>query len=236
MTKSYVSESTFRLRFGLIGHSDHSELWGRLLGDTADRVSDHAHCSVLIVKQPENLPATKQRPVNIVNAESDYEQRSKKVSALEILDSRGNPTVSVTVSLSNGITASAGVPSGASTGIREAVELRDGDPKRYGGKGVLKAVANVNKVIAPKLKGKSPHAQKEIDELMCELDGTDTKSKLGANAILGVSMAVCRAAALDAGLPLYEHIRKLFGGKASAPYVLPAPMMNVLNGGRARDQ
>ena len=155
----------------------------------------------------------------------------QKVSALEILESRGNPTVSVTVSLSNGITALAGVPSGASTGIREAVELRDGDGKRYNGKGVLKAVANVNQVIAPKLKGKSPNAQKEIDELMCKLDGTDTKSKLGANAILGVSMAACRAAALDAGLPLYEHIRKLFGGKASAPYVLPAPMMNVLNGG-----
>jgi enolase len=155
----------------------------------------------------------------------------QKVSALEILDSRGNPTVSATVSLSNGVMASAGVPSGASTGIREAVELRDGDARRYGGKGVLKAVANVNQVIAPKLKGKSPHAQKQIDELMCELDGTDTKSKLGANAILGVSMAACRAAALDAGLPLYEHIRKLFGGKANAPYVLPAPMMNVLNGG-----
>jgi enolase len=157
--------------------------------------------------------------------------RIQIVSALEILDSRGNPTVSVTVGLSNGITASAGVPSGASTGIREAVELRDGDAKRYGGKGVLKAVANVNKVIAPKLQGKSPHAQKELDVLMCKLDGTDTRSKLGANAILGVSMAACRAAALDAGLPLYEHIRKLFGGKASAPYVLPAPMMNVLNGG-----
>ena len=155
----------------------------------------------------------------------------QKVSALEILDSRGNPTVSVTVSLSNGITASAGVPSGASTGIREAVELRDGDAKRHGGKGVLKAVANVNKVIGPKLKGKSPYAQKEMDELMCKLDGTDTKSKLGANAILGVSMAACRAAALDGELPLYEHIRKLFGGKAGAPYVLPAPMMNVLNGG-----
>ncbi len=155
----------------------------------------------------------------------------QKLSALEILDSRGNPTVSVTVSLSNDITATASVPSGASTGIKEAVELRDKDPKRYGGKGVLQAVANVNQVIAPKLKGKSPHAQKEIDDLMCKLDGTDTKAKLGANAILGASMAVCRAAALDAGVPLYAHIRKLFGGKASAPYVLPAPMMNVLNGG-----
>jgi enolase len=155
----------------------------------------------------------------------------KNITALEILDSRGNPTVMVSVVLNNGITASAGVPSGASTGIREAVELRDGDAKRYGGKGVLKAVANVNKVIAPKVKGKSPHAQQEIDDLMRKLDGTDTKAKLGANAVLGVSMAVCRAAALDAGMPLYAYIRKLHGGKASAPYVLPAPMMNVLNGG-----
>jgi enolase len=155
----------------------------------------------------------------------------KSTSALEILDSRGNPTVMVTVALNNGITATACVPSGASTGIREAVELRDGDAKRYGGKGVLKAVANVNKVIAPKLKGKSPPAQREIDALMCALDGTETKSKLGANAILGVSMAVSRAAALDAGLPLYAYIRKLHGSKARAQYVLPAPMMNVLNGG-----
>jgi enolase len=123
------------------------------------------------------------------------------------------------------------VPSGASTGIREAVELRDGDPKRYGGKGVLKAVANVNKIIAPKLKGKSPHAQLEIDDLMRKLDGTDTKARLGANALLGVSMAVCRAAALDSKIPLYAYIRKLHGGKVSAPFVLPAPMMNVVNGG-----
>ena len=100
----------------------------------------------------------------------------QSIAALEILDSRGNPTVMVTVALENGITASAGVPSGASTGIREAVELRDGDAKRYGGKGVLKAVANVNKIIAPKLKGKSPHAQREIDELLIKLDGTETKS------------------------------------------------------------
>ena len=155
----------------------------------------------------------------------------KSITALEILDSRGNPTVMVSVALNNGITASASVPSGASTGIREAVELRDGDAKRYGGKGVLKAVANVNKSIAPKLKGKSPHAQKEIDDLMRKLDGTETKARLGANAILGVSMAVCRAGALDAGVPLYAYIRKLHGGNASGPYVLPAPMMNVLNGG-----
>jgi enolase len=157
--------------------------------------------------------------------------RIQSIIAQEILDSRGNPTVMVTVALNNGITASACVPSGASTGIREAVELRDGDAKRYGGKGVLRAVANVNRIIAPKLKGQSTHAQKEIDDLMRQLDDTDTKSKLGANALLGVSMAVCRAAALDAGLPLYAYIHKLHGGKARAPYVLPAPMMNVLNGG-----
>jgi enolase len=153
----------------------------------------------------------------------------QKVSALEVLDSRGNPTVMVQVTLANGITGWACVPSGASTGTREAVELRDGDPKRYGGKGVLNAVANVNRVIAPKLKGKSPQAQRELDELMRQLDGTDTKSKLGANAILGVSMAICRAAAQDLGLPLYAYLRKLHKGKG--PYVLPAPMMNVLNGG-----
>jgi len=155
----------------------------------------------------------------------------QNITALEILDSRGNPTVMVNVALNNGITASACVPSGASTGIREAVELRDGDAKRFGGKGVLKAVANVNKIIAPNLKGKSPQTQKEIDDLMRQLDGTETKSKLGANALLGVSMAVCRAAALDSETPLYAYIRKLHGGKASAPYVLPAPMMNVVNGG-----
>jgi enolase len=127
----------------------------------------------------------------------------ESISALEILDSRGNPTVSVTVALSNGITASAGVPSGASTGENEAVELRDGDKKRYGGKGVLKAVGNVNKAIAPKLAGMEPSRQAEIDYWMIELDGTPNKGKLGANAILGVSMAVARAASLDAGLPLY---------------------------------
>lgn len=155
----------------------------------------------------------------------------EKINAQEILDSRGNPTVMVSLALNNGITVTACVPSGASTGIREAVELRDGDAKRFGGKGVLKAVANVNKIIAPKLKGKSPHAQKEIDDLMRKLDGTETKSKLGANAILGVSMAVCRAAALDSKIPLYAYICKLHGGKAAAPFVLPAPQMNVLNGG-----
>ena len=155
----------------------------------------------------------------------------QKVSALEILDSRGNPTVSVTVSLSNGITASAGVPSGASTGMSEAVELRDGDAKRYGGKGVLKAVANVNQVIAPKLKGKSPHAQKEIDELMCKLDGTERRRSSGRMPSWGSRWRRAGRRRWTRALPLYAHIRKLFGGKAGAPYVLPAPMMNVLNGG-----
>ena len=153
----------------------------------------------------------------------------EKISALEILDSRGNPTVSVTVALSNGITASAGVPSGASTGENEAVELRDGDKKRYGGKGVLKAVGNVNKIIAPKLAGMEPSRQAEIDYRMIELDGTPNKGKLGANAILGVSMAVARAASLDAGLPLYAYL----GGPGAV--ILPVPMMNILNGGKHAD-
>ena len=152
-----------------------------------------------------------------------------RIHAREILDSRGNPTIQVEVHLANGAVGQAAVPSGASTGENEAVELRDADPERYDGKGVLKAVANVNKRITPKLKGKSPHAQKEIDDLMRDLDGTENKSRLGANAILGVSMAVCRAAAMDSDLPLYDYIRKLHGGKG--PFVLPAPMMNVLNGG-----
>jgi enolase len=153
------------------------------------------------------------------------------ITALEILDSRGNPTVMVTVALDNGVSASACVPSGASTGSREAVELRDGDVRRFGGKGVLKAVENVNKTIAPALKGKSPDEQKEIDDLMRGLDGTENKGKLGANAILGVSMAVCRIAAMELRAPLYSYIRKLHQSKADNSYVVPAPMMNVLNGG-----
>lgn len=153
----------------------------------------------------------------------------ESLRALEILDSRGNPTIMVSVALDSGITTSACVPSGASTGIREAVELRDGDAKRYGGKGVLKAIRNVCEFIAPKVEKKSPQEQKEIDELMKGLDGTDTKSKLGANAMLGVSMAICRAAAADLKVPLYAYIRKLHGGEGS--FILPAPMMNVVNGG-----
>jgi enolase len=153
----------------------------------------------------------------------------EKIRALEILDSRGNPTLSVSVTLANGITASAGVPSGASTGENEAVELRDGDKKRYGGKGVLKAVANVNQLIAPKLTGLEPSRQAEIDYRMIELDGTPNKGKLGANAILGVSMAVARAASLDANLPLYAYL----GGPGAV--IVPAPMMNILNGGKHAD-
>jgi len=153
----------------------------------------------------------------------------KSVSAMEILDSRGNPTLKAYVTLSNGMTASAAVPSGASTGENEAVELRDGDKKRYGGKGVLKAVSNVNKLIAPKLIGKDPSNQAEIDKLMIKIDGTSNKGKLGANAILGVSMATTRAAAMAADLPLYEYL----GGVGAV--CLPVPMMNILNGGKHAD-
>ena len=151
------------------------------------------------------------------------------VNAMEILDSRGNPTVRVFCKLNNGIEASASVPSGASTGENEAVELRDGDKKRYGGKGVLKAVANVNDIIAPKLIGADPSRQAEIDRLMIGLDGTPNKGKLGANAILGVSMAVARAAAMAAELPLYQYL----GGVGAVR--LPVPMMNILNGGKHAD-
>jgi len=153
----------------------------------------------------------------------------KSVRAIEILDSRGNPTVRVVVSLDTGVMASASVPSGASTGENEAIELRDGDKKRYGGKGVLKAVANVNDVIAPAVCGMGPARQAEIDHTMIDLDGTPNKAKLGANAILGVSMAVARAAAIDAGLPLYAYL----GGTGA--FRLPVPMMNILNGGKHAD-
>ena len=158
----------------------------------------------------------------------------KSIKALEILDSRGNPTVRVKVTLTNGATGVASVPSGASTGIHEALELRDGDKKRYGGKGVLKAVNNVNKIIAPKLIGKDPTKQRQIDKLMIELDGTANKSKLGANAILGVSLACAQASSASQGLPLYRYLRKVF----RLPYRtwnLPMPTMNILNGGAHAD-
>lgn len=151
------------------------------------------------------------------------------VCAMEILDSRGNPTVRVFCKLDNGISVSASVPSGASTGENEAVELRDGDKKRYLGKGVLKAVKNVNETIAPKLVGMDPSQQAAIDRLMIELDATANKGKLGANATLGVSMAVARAAAVAADLPLYKYL----GGAGAVR--LPVPMMNILNGGKHAD-
>ncbi|HMM22360.1 MAG TPA: phosphopyruvate hydratase [Selenomonadales bacterium] len=153
----------------------------------------------------------------------------KAVKAMEILDSRGNPTVRVKVLLDNGIAASASVPSGASTGENEAIELRDGDRRRYGGKGVLKAVANVNDKIAPRLIGEEATAQSRVDRIMIELDGTPTKANLGANAILGVSMGVAKAAALAEGLPLYAYL----GGSEAVR--LPVPMMNILNGGKHAD-
>ena len=147
----------------------------------------------------------------------------------EILDSRGNPTVEVEVILESGVVGRAAVPSGASTGAHEAVELRDGDKERYLGKGVLQAVKNVNEIIAEQLIGYSVFDQVEIDELMIEIDGTPNKAKLGANAILGVSMAVAKAAAEELGVPLYKYL----GGFSARE--LPVPMMNILNGGEHAD-
>ena len=151
------------------------------------------------------------------------------IHAREILDSRGNPTVEVDVLLESGAFGRAAVPSGASTGVHEAVELRDGDKSRYEGKGVLKAVENVNTTIADAIIGMEAENQKEIDEAMIALDGTENKGKLGANAILGVSLAVAKAAAEEAGLPLYRYIGGAFA------HVLPVPMMNILNGGKHAD-
>ncbi len=147
------------------------------------------------------------------------------VHAREILDSRGNPTVETDVTLASGATGRAAVPSGASTGGHEAVELRDGDAQRFGGKGVLEAVRNVNDVIGPRLEGMAAEDQIAVDYAMLDLDGTPNKSHLGANGILSVSLAVARAAAADAGLPLYRYL----GGPLA--HVLPVPMMNILNGG-----
>jgi enolase len=155
--------------------------------------------------------------------------RIASVRAREILDSRGNPTVEVDVGLANGAFGRAAVPSGASTGTKEAVELRDGDGSRFMGKGVQRAVQNVNRTLAPKLKGMDPSHQADIDKLLIEIDGTDDKSRLGANALLGVSLAVAHAAAADADEPLYRHIG---GPKART---LPVPMMNILNGGAHAD-
>lgn len=153
------------------------------------------------------------------------DNKISSITAMEILDSRGNPTVRVFVQLENEITATASVPSGASTGENEALELRDDDAKRYAGKGVLKAVANVSEKIAPALIGIAAHEQSKIDRIMIDIDGTENKSKLGANAILGVSMAVARAAALAHKLPLYKYL----GGVGARR--IPVPCMNILNGG-----
>ncbi len=154
-----------------------------------------------------------------------------QIISQEILDSRGNPTVETQLTLDNGLTVSSAVPSGASTGSHEALELRDGDKARYGGKGVLTAVKNVNDLIAPEVIGMEVEQQAEIDNKMLQLDGTETKSKLGANAILSVSMAAVKAAALAKGWPTYKYVGSLFG-KSDDQYILPIPMMNVLNGGK----
>jgi enolase len=155
--------------------------------------------------------------------------RITEVRGREILDSRGNPTVEVDVLLDSGAQGRAAVPSGASTGTREAVELRDGEPQRYGGKGVLRAVEHVNTALRGAAVGQDPHDQAGLDTRMIELDGTDNKGRLGANAILGVSLAAARAAANDARLPLYRHLAQLTGGKHEP--VMPVPQMNIVNGG-----
>ena len=153
----------------------------------------------------------------------------REIKARQILDSRGNPTVEVDVTLESGALGRAAVPSGASTGKKEAIELRDGDKKRWMGKGVTKAVTNISKVIAPRLLGMDAFAQSSVDEAMVALDGTKTKGRLGANAILGVSLAVARAAAADSGQPLYRYL----GGPNARE--LPVPMMNIINGGAHAD-
>jgi enolase len=165
----------------------------------------------------------------IATMEIDMASRINHVHARQVLDSRGNPTVEVDVMLDSGVIGRAAVPSGASTGEHEAVELRDGDKGYYLGKSVLKAVANVNTTLAPMLKGRDPREQEKIDMLMLQADGTANKGKLGANGILGVSMAVARAAAADAKLPLFRYL-----GGASAR-TLPVPMFNILNGGKHAD-
>lgn len=160
----------------------------------------------------------------------------KSIHGREILDSRGNPTVEVDVTLDDGSFGRAAVPSGASTGTNEAVELRDGEKKRYGGKGVLKAVSNVNGEIAKALIGKSAESQKEIDDLLIALDGTENKARLGANAVLGISMAIAEANSRSRNIPLFEYVRGLSeslpAGRQGREYVLPLPQCNIINGGK----
>jgi enolase len=157
------------------------------------------------------------------------------IKAREVLDSRGNPTIQAEVTLSSGETGTAFAPSGASTGSREALELRDKDPLRYNGKGVLKAVAAVNSDILNKLKGMNALEQAVIDKAMIDLDGTDNKGTLGANAILAVSLANARAAAQSQKLPLYTYISELPGANTNGDYSMPVPMMNIINGGEHAD-
>jgi enolase len=171
----------------------------------------------------------KQKPT--AAAAEDSELKISQVQGREILDSRGNPTVEVDVTLESGAFGRAAVPSGASTGEREALELRDGDAARYGGKGVRKAVGNINQIIAKAIVNRE-FDQRGLDEAMIALDGTPTKSELGANAILGVSMAACRAEAAAKRLPLYRHLANLYGNDT---LTLPVPMMNILNGGAHAD-
>jgi enolase len=157
-----------------------------------------------------------------------------EITGREIIDSRGNPTVEVDVKLDDGALGRAAVPSGASTGSREALELRDGDKKRFDGKGVLKAVSNINDIIAPKLIGLEITKQQDIDDIMIKLDGTNFKSSLGANAILGVSLACAKAGSNSNKLPVYEYVREIYNIK-SDKYVLPVPLMNIINGGEHAD-
>ncbi|MDY2575173.1 MAG: phosphopyruvate hydratase, partial [Bacilli bacterium] len=155
------------------------------------------------------------------------EIKIKNIHAREILDSRGNPTIECEITLENGIKEASSVPSGASTGIYEAYELRDGDSNRYFGKGVLKAVNNINTIINETLKGRNVFNQEELDLLLIHLDGTENKSNLGANAILATSLAICQAGAKASNLEIYEYLNKM-----NDNYQIPRPMMNIINGGQ----
>jgi enolase len=177
-------------------------------------------------------PDLKEKGVATETKAGRYMSKIQNVQGREILDSRGNPTVEVTVKLESGVSATAAVPSGASTGVHEAVELRDNDAKRYQGKGVLKAIEHVNTVLAEAVIGMESGEQEAIDRKMIEVDGTENKGRLGANAILGISLAVARAAAQEASKPLYRHINALFGKRDIS---LPVPSFNVLNGGQHSD-
>lgn len=157
----------------------------------------------------------------------------QEIKAREILDSRGNPTVEADVILTNGIVGTACAPSGASTGSREALELRDGNKSRYLGKGLQKAVDNINNRVCEVLKGLNARNQRAIDDAMCKMDGTENKSDLGANAILAVSLACAKAAATDLNIPLYAHIAELYGQPGQ--FSMPLPMMNIINGGEHAD-